>query len=375
MRRCAVLMVLTLAMVLGLTAAAWAFPDVPPGTDLYKAVSILSAQEVISGRKDGTFGPDEFIYRAQFAKMIAIFCVMNATEADMCPFGDVEKGGPNTLYPDNYVAVAASEGIILGKSSTRFAPYDYISLAQVVTMVMRAAQRYHPGLLAEVPSGWSGRFNASDPTHGHNIALAEYNDLLATIEAGRNFWDSATRGEVAQLLVHLQQKFDGRWDKSTVSLSDTVALIGLQRADEVVLPEQLPDGWAIADPFQVGPGAGDGYVGDNPSVEAGSEDYPGPYSVTFTNGTETVTMLVDWPGHSATVVDDWLWHSAPQTTAAGFSLGGAAWQLSHTSDTVLVDVQVPEAEGEGPYSIAFFEPIGLQDVVLEIAQSVQAWTR
>jgi hypothetical protein len=351
------------------------FPDVPPGTDVSKAVSVLSAQQVISGHKDGTFGPDESIYRAQFAKMIAIFCLMNATEADVCTFVDVEKGGPDTLYPDNYVAVAASEGIILGTSPTRFAPYDHISLAQVVTMVIRSAQRYHPGLLAAPPSGWFGRFNASDPTHGANIVLAEYNDLLATVEDGRSFWDPATRGEVAQLLVHLQQKFDGAWDESSMSLAEAATQIAQLRSDEVFLPERLPDGWTIADPFQVGPGAEGGYLGDNPSVEPESGGSPAPYSVTFTDGTEIITLEVDWPGHSANALDDWLSHSDPQTGDAGFSLAGASWQLWHTSDTVLVAVQMPRAGGGDAYWIAFFEPARLEDAALEIARSVQAWSR
>ena len=76
---------------------------------------------------------------------------------------------------------------------------------QAVTMVVRAAGVYLPWDLASPPAGWTGATSGfSDPDHGANVHLAEYNGLLDGIDLSG--WDlpaPATRGEMAQLLVNL----------------------------------------------------------------------------------------------------------------------------------------------------------------------------
>ncbi len=89
--------------------------------------------------------------RQQFAKMIVLTGQYPVSEANVCPFMDVESSGPGELYPDNYVAVCAAKGITLGKTETTFQPYGYITRLQVTSMVVRAANDLQAGLLASSP--------------------------------------------------------------------------------------------------------------------------------------------------------------------------------------------------------------------------------
>ena len=183
------------------------FIDVFADHPYYRAVLSLAGAGVVTGKDDGRFYPDDPVMRQQFAKMIVLGCEYPVTESDKCRFKDVTKSGASSLYPDNYVAVCAAHQITVGKTETEFDPYSSITRAQVMTMVVRAAQDYKPPAIEEPPAGWRGRLPAGDPTHGANIARAEYSGLLAGIDlstfAVAGF---ATRGEIAQIICNLGEK-------------------------------------------------------------------------------------------------------------------------------------------------------------------------
>ncbi len=203
-----------LAVVLLFTGLAVAFTDVSPGQDYAEAIEELSGLGIINGFTDGTFRPREPVTRQQFAKMIALTLNLQPTESDVCPFTDVEISGPNSLYPDNFVAVVAALGITKGITRYSFNPGDNISRAQVITMIVRAAPM--AGINMTQPS--TGYYddprhvmrNFNDPNHGLNPQIAEANGLLWGIRLdGAGVWDpwrNATRGEVAQMLYRLRQK-------------------------------------------------------------------------------------------------------------------------------------------------------------------------
>ncbi len=207
----AVCVALLIALAVGVSAVslAWAatdsFPDVPQGHPYYAAVLDLAERGIIDGYPDGSFGPSNLVTRQQFAKMIVLAGGYPASETDVCPFGDVIVSGPGDLYPDNYVAVAAQQGITLGLTSGTFGPHANITRYQLLSMVVRTADDLRPGLLSAPPSGWTGSAGwANDPVHGGNAARAEYNGLLAGIAlSGLSPYGPMTRGEVAQVLHNL----------------------------------------------------------------------------------------------------------------------------------------------------------------------------
>ena len=181
------------------------FPDVPTGHPYHDAIVDLASRGIINGYTNGDFGPGDLVTRQQFAKMVVLTGGYPVSELNVCLFLDVEWGGLGSLYPDNYVSVAAQHGITVGRTFSTFAPGDDISRFQVVTMVARVADDLDPGLLADPPAGdvptWDPALSAS---HGLNAWRAEYNGLLDGLPLDDlDPWDAMSRGEVAQVLHNL----------------------------------------------------------------------------------------------------------------------------------------------------------------------------
>ncbi|MHB9149135.1 MAG: S-layer homology domain-containing protein [Thermoleophilia bacterium] len=192
-------------------STALAFTDVPTGHVYGQAIEDLSTRSIINGFPDGTFRPDRVATRQQFAKMVALTFAISVTEADVCPFSDVQIGGyPDPFFPDNYIAACATNEITKGTSPTTFSPWDPIKRAQLLTMVVRAANRLRPDMLAPPPGGYAGSLpNFVDLDHAANLRTAEYNGLLAGLVdfgAAWDPWAPATRGEVAQVLHNLLER-------------------------------------------------------------------------------------------------------------------------------------------------------------------------
>ncbi|GAB4248224.1 MAG: hypothetical protein Kow00129_08920 [Thermoleophilia bacterium] len=193
-------------------AAAASFPDVSPSHPYARQVEVLSQLGVVAGFADGRFAPEDPVSRQQFAKMVVLSLRLSADEGDTSPFADVRSSGPEALFPDNYVGAAYREGIIRGvraPSSTQsglFAPHARISLAQLMTMLSRAAGRS----LVVPPPGYVSVFGHFDATHSPGAELAQYNGLLRgmRLQAGSpprttDPWRAATRAEAAAFLYNL----------------------------------------------------------------------------------------------------------------------------------------------------------------------------
>jgi hypothetical protein len=195
------------------TGTALAFTDVPDGHRYARAIRELAQSGIVSGRADGTFGPDDPVNRAQFAKMMCGLLKIGVSEdQSFAPFVDLGPDNLGDLYPHEFVGAASQAGIVKGKTGTVFCPYADITLAQVITVVVRAADADQPGLLATPRADWWGWWPDTDPTHGANIRRADYTDLLARIpvEGPRtDIFRPATRGEVSQILVNLRGKLEG----------------------------------------------------------------------------------------------------------------------------------------------------------------------
>jgi hypothetical protein len=208
---------LVLALAMGLVSLALAatpsFSDVPSSQPYQGAIINLASRGIVSGFSDGTFGPSKLVMRKQFAKMIVGAMGLTVTEADWQdsarPFTDCGRDNPNSLYPHDYIAVATAHNLTIGMTPTTFAPNANITRAQMVTMVVRAAE--NSGIaLNPVGPDYVGKFvDYADPTHGTNVHLAEYNKLLQgfLVAGDPSAWMAgyATRGEVAQVLWNLIQ--------------------------------------------------------------------------------------------------------------------------------------------------------------------------
>ncbi len=192
---------LAVVLVLVLVSPAFAFTDT--GASPYiTAINDLSSRNIISGFPDGTFRPNNSVTRQQFAKMIVLTLGYPVTLNDTCAFTDVDKGldPHDPLYPYNYVAVCAAHLITEGITPTKFAPTKNVTRAQLITMVARAADLVDPPVDYAPPFG---NFSTTHYPWARKAAYAGLLDGLAGMGQSYDFFQSATRGECAQLLYNL----------------------------------------------------------------------------------------------------------------------------------------------------------------------------
>ena len=135
------LLALLLALVTLLSAlplAGAAFKDEGFIAEEYqKAVAAMSAQGIINGFEDGSFGPKKTLTRAQAAK---ILCVMLEGEKESAltktetGFSDV----PATHWAAKYVAYCVDKGIVAGVGDGKFDPNGQLSSAAFAKMLLVA---------------------------------------------------------------------------------------------------------------------------------------------------------------------------------------------------------------------------------------------
>jgi uncharacterized protein YkwD len=186
-------------------AGSTTFADVNPSSTYARDIATLYERGVISGYGDGTFGPGKPVTRQQFAKMIVKTLGYQVSSAASCGFTDVEaRLDPNDpLYPSAYIAVCHAAGITEGKTPDTFGPYDFITRAQLITMIARAAD------LPDPPAGYVTPFGNFSSVHYPWAARADAAGLLdglSGIGPYFDFWKNATRAELSVLLVNLLER-------------------------------------------------------------------------------------------------------------------------------------------------------------------------
>jgi len=201
-----------LVLMVVLASPASAFPDVPDNHRYARAINELADLGIVSGRLDGTFGPNDPVLRAQFAKMICGLLGIEVNEdLSFAPFTDLGPDDPESVYPHEFVGAAYQAHLTRGTTATTFSPYVNISLAQVITMVVRAADAFYPDRLPTAPPDWYELWAHGDPTHGANVRRADYADLLTLIPVANTaagLARPATRGEMSQILVNLRHRVE-----------------------------------------------------------------------------------------------------------------------------------------------------------------------
>ncbi len=191
------------------------FADVPFDDPYREAIVSLAQAKVVGGYAGPNgvmlFKPADPVRRAQFAKMICGVLEIPVTEDLEASFTDLGHDDSKLLYPHDYVAAAAAAGITKGLDPdvygpNVFGPYENITRAQVVTMIVRGAEKLAPKALSAPPAGFAGALGDFSPQHAPAMRRAEYNGLLAGVTKYGPEWDPwrpATRGEVAQMLYAL----------------------------------------------------------------------------------------------------------------------------------------------------------------------------
>jgi hypothetical protein len=189
-------------------AQAASFKDVGPSHPYRVQIDTLAQLGIINGYSDGTFHPNATVTRQQLAKMVILAMRIAVSEDDKCTFPDVKKSGDLELYPDNYVAAAAREGIVTGYPAANgaiFKPDASVTVAQLVTMGTRATTRP----LIVPPASYKSAWGNFSPVHAVIARVAQYNGLLrdfappGTKLKSMSPLRAATRAEAAALLFNI----------------------------------------------------------------------------------------------------------------------------------------------------------------------------
>lgn len=128
-------LVLVIAMVLSSMSFAFgatSFTDMTDN-DYTEAVDTLAALGVITGYEDGSYKPEKTVTRAEMAKLMV----------ELLGYGDLVAGSKSNFtdtqghWADQWIALAAGRGIVIGTGDGKFNPDGIVTYDQVLTMLVR----------------------------------------------------------------------------------------------------------------------------------------------------------------------------------------------------------------------------------------------
>ena len=206
-----------LALVLAFACAFTMFAGAASFTDQAdisqtEAVDMLTALGVIEGYQDGSFRPDETVTRAEMAKMIYVIRnggsdVVTQYEGYKTPFTDVENVNH---WAKGYIAYCYANGIIAGKSATKFDPDATVTGTEAAKMalVLIGYDAEKAGLKG---SAWST----------NTINLATKKDLFQNY--GISISGGCDRQYAAQLLYNTLWAGTVQWSSDAEGYEDVTA--------------------------------------------------------------------------------------------------------------------------------------------------------
>ena len=120
-------------------SGARAFPDVASDRYYYRPVRWASSAGVVSGYRDGRFGPDDLVTREQLAAMLASYakCVagrqVTGSDSDYASMTDAARVSP---WAASSVGWCFRNGILSGKGGARVDPQGNATRAESAKMVV-----------------------------------------------------------------------------------------------------------------------------------------------------------------------------------------------------------------------------------------------
>ncbi len=157
-----------------LSTAENIFTDVSLERWSAKAILSMANAGFVKGYEDGSFGPEKYITRAEFATMATRYATL--TENKDLSFTDISGH-----WAEEYINKAANAGWVNGYEDGSFGPQKYITRAEVMTIINRMLTRYvdEEGLHADTKrftdmdgSEWY-YYNVLEATNSHNYERRE----------------------------------------------------------------------------------------------------------------------------------------------------------------------------------------------------------
>lgn len=125
------IVILTLCILLSHTFSIFAMPDII-GHRYEESIRTLVSLEILEGRCENTFAPDDFLIRAEAAKVAGTLLGFTEEDANKARnkaiFADVSVEISRHNWAVGWINLIANEGIIVGDGTGNYNPGDALSL-------------------------------------------------------------------------------------------------------------------------------------------------------------------------------------------------------------------------------------------------------
>ncbi|MFC1732429.1 sortase [candidate division KSB1 bacterium] len=196
-----------MALLIPANVYAQSFTDVASNHKSYQAISVLSDLGVVNGYDNGSFQPDKIITRAEAVKLLIastkpqdfvqdVVRDINQHGQSFVPFNDVDIADWHTPY----VVLAKQYGMANGFPDGSFRPFNNISFAEGLKVIMEA---YNVDTKRVRFKSSSLLYVNSDDWHARYFAYA-YNKNLISKDKFYHPLQWMKRGEFAEILYRLK---------------------------------------------------------------------------------------------------------------------------------------------------------------------------
>ena len=178
------------------------FPDVGESSPSHDAIEYLAGGGIISGFKDGTFGPGQTLKRGQATKILVLWSGV-----------PLASNGPYFTDLDvvyrSYVQTAAAKGWISGFPDGSFRPYATLTRQQMAVIMVRAmgweadTQKLTGAQVADTLAAFSDQASISTEARSH-VALAVDRGLFSGSNGALMPQDGITRAQFSLVVFRAE---------------------------------------------------------------------------------------------------------------------------------------------------------------------------
>lgn len=177
------------ASMLATSMSAFAYTDISADHWAKSYIDNLSGKKYVSGYEDGTYKPDNYVTRAEFAKILTnIFGVIDKSGVELSDVAD------SAWYADT-MKIAAKAGFVTGYSDGTVKPEANITRQEAAVMVYRAW-----GLTPEGELNFTDKNEIADWASNQVATLAAKNVLNGYSDGTFKPNNNITRAEVAKII-------------------------------------------------------------------------------------------------------------------------------------------------------------------------------
>ena len=166
-------------------------------------IEVLAARHIISGLDNSSYGSNDNITRAAFAKLL-VYALNLEQGANKVEFSDVING----QWYTEPVEIAASLGIVTGYEG-KFNPNGEITREEMATMIVRALRNVNP----------NGDYTLGTTTFADNSNISSWAQEAVSIASGKGLrngldgnkfgpMDKATRAQSAVIIYRMLNMLD-----------------------------------------------------------------------------------------------------------------------------------------------------------------------